>query len=120
MSEEVKKYEEKKYPVQQSAICASSAAIVTGITDVLAHLGPTGLLVSGIASYIAWRHGPELYEQVRVLIPTPAQAGQSEPVEQHPQRRSWLDRALGRHNETDANDTVIVPEEDIEAADPVT
>ncbi len=109
---------EKKYPVKQSAAFAGSAAITMTIIDLFGHLGPTGLLVGGITSYVAWRHGPELYEQVRGLLPVPAQAGQSEPAEKHSQRRSWLDRALGRHNETDANDTVIVPEEDIEAADP--
>ena len=118
MSDRSEQEIEKKYPVKQSAAFAGSAAITMTIIDLFGHLGPTGLLVGGITSYVAWRHGPELYEQVRGLLPVPVQAGQSEPAEKHSQQRSWLDRALGRHNETDANDTVIVPEEDIEAADP--
>jgi FtsK/SpoIIIE family len=114
---------EKKYPVKQSAAFAGSAAITMTIIDLFGHLGPTGLLVGGIASYVAWRHGPELYEQVRGLLPAPAQAGQSEQTEKLPRQRSWLDRALGRHPEgelapaeTAADDTVVVPEEDIEPA----
>jgi len=117
--------EEKKYPVKQSAAFAGSAAITMGIIDMLAHLGPTGLVVGGIASYVAWRHGPELYEQVRELLPLPAQPGQSEPAEQHPQRRSLLDRALGRYpeghpapEEAEVDDTTVVSEEELEAANP--
>jgi len=102
MSDTSESLEEKKYPVKQAATFAGSMAVTMGLVDVLAHLGPTGLLVGGIASYVAWRHGPELYEQVRELLPFPAQAGQSEPAAKLPQRsgRSLLDRALGRFPET--------------------
>jgi len=102
MSDMSETLEEKKYPVKQSAAFAGSTAVTLGLVDVLAHLGPTGLLVGGIASYVAWRHGPELYEQVRQILPFPAQTGQSEPAEKLPQRsgRSLIDRALGRFPET--------------------
>ncbi len=115
--------EEKKYSVKQSATFAGSTLAAMGLVDVLAHLGPTGLLVGGIASYVAWRHGPELYEQVRELLSFPAQAGPSEPAEQFPQRsgRSLLDRALGRYPAVqvvnDKADEEAIPEE--EDGDPV-
>jgi hypothetical protein len=123
MSETREQEIEKKYPVKQSAAFASSTLVTMGLIDVLAHLGPTGLLIGGIASYVAWRHGPELYEQVRELIPLPAQAGPSEPAERLPQRRSLLDRALGRYPEgelaaaqTEADDTTVISEEELETA----
>ncbi len=36
-----------------------------GLIDVLGHMGPTGLVVSGLASYVVWRHGPEVYNLVQ-------------------------------------------------------
>src|SRR5579875_720833 len=94
--------------VKQSAAFAGSTLVVGGLLYMLAHLGPTGLLVSGLASYVAWRHGPELYEQVRGLLPAlpaPAEREDGEPVAQAeqaagartPARRSLWDRALGRY-----------------------
>src|SRR5579875_4221411 len=101
----------KTYPVQQAAAFAGGTLVVGGLLDMLAHLGPTGLLVSGMASYVAWRHGPELYEQVRGLLPAlpaPAEREDGEPVAQAeqapgartPARRSLWDRALGRSPES--------------------
>lgn len=116
MSDMNESHEEKTYPVKQSATFAGSTIVTMGIVDVLAHLGPTGLLVSGIASYVAWRHGPELYEQVGGLFPSHTPAApkeQSEHAIQPPQRsgRSFLDRALGRYPEGYGED-----EQDLEAA----
>jgi hypothetical protein len=104
--------------VKQSAAFAGSTLVVGGLLDMLAHLGPTGLLVSGLASYVAWRHGPDLYEQVRGLLPAlpaPAEREDGEPVAQTeqatgartPARRSLWDRALGRSPES-----AVAPETD--------
>src|SRR2546427_7688195 len=88
MSEPV---EEKTSPMKQSAAFAGSTLVTMGLVDLLAHLGPTGLLVGGLASYVAWKHGPEIYEYVREKLPSPPQ------TEQHPRTsgRSLMDRALG-------------------------
>src|SRR5579875_1991215 len=97
----------KTYPVQQAAAFAGGTLVVGGPLNKQAHLGPTGLLVSGMASYVAWRHGPELYEQVRGLLPAPAEreGKDGDPVAsaeqaagaETPARRSLWDRALGRY-----------------------
>src|SRR5260221_237805 len=88
-----------------------------------AHLGPTGLVIGGILAYIAAKHGPELTSQVRETFPSPP-ARQPEIGEPRQRgKRSFIDRALGRFPkgelavaEAGAEDTIIVPEEDIEAA----
>src|SRR5437773_2450221 len=71
----------------------------TGV-DLLAHLGPTGLVVGGILAFAAARHGQGLYSQVKGLLsPAPAPT----PPHSHPgkkSKRSVLDRALGRFPET--------------------
>lgn len=112
--------EEKTYPVKHSAAFAGGTLVTMGLVDVLAHLGPTGLLVGGIASYVAWRHGPELYEQLRGLLPAPERGEPSEPAAapQHPRQRSLLDRALGRYPEDAlAPKDESEPEEEDEAKD---
>lgn len=93
--------EEKKVTLTQQATFAGSTLLTMGLVDVLAHLGPTGLLVGGIASYIAWKHGPELYEQARGVLPLPERMTQARPG------RSVIDRALGRYPEEPAE----VPQE---------
>lgn len=91
--------EEKRYPVKHSATFAGTTFVTMGLIDLLAHLGPTGLLVGGLASYVAWKHGPELYAQVRERLPLPVPSSEQEaPQDEHhpPSERSWLDRAIGR------------------------
>src|SRR5260370_10353306 len=73
--------DQKPVPLSQSLGFGTGTFLTVGAVDLLAHLGPTGFLVGGIASYVAWRHGPELYEQVRGLLPHPAQPQQPEPAE---------------------------------------
>ena len=112
--------EEIKYPVQQKVTWAGSTAVAMGMVDLFGHMGPTGLVVGGLVSYVAWRHGPEIYEQVREMFSLPARAAQPETIEQQAPRRSWLDRALGRNLESETPseaaaeeaDTVVVPEEE--------
>ncbi len=92
--------EEKTYPIKQSAAFAGTTLVTMGLIDLLAHLGPTGLVVGGLASYVAWKHGPELYEQVRGMLPSPAPDEASEQaVPQLRAGRSFVDRAIGRFPE---------------------
>ncbi|HLI90504.1 MAG TPA: DUF87 domain-containing protein [Ktedonobacteraceae bacterium] len=60
---------EPRYPIQQSAAFAGSTLALGSLIDLCAHLGPTGLFVSGLASYVAWRHGPELAAYLRGKLP---------------------------------------------------
>lgn len=119
MSESSEQETLKKYPPKQSAAFAGSTAVAMGLIDLLAHLGPTGLLVGGIASYVAWKHGPELYEQVRELLPLPAEVEPVEQVQQIPGRRSLLDRALGRYPQMDTDDTEEVALEEVAPANEI-
>ena len=90
--------EEKTSPMKQSAAFAGSTLVTMGLVDLVAHLGPTGFLVGGLASYVAWKHGPEIYEYVREKLPSPASPEPTDPGEQPPRKRgrSLMDRALGR------------------------
>jgi hypothetical protein len=67
VQEEAEGLEEElpRYPIQQSAAFAGSTLALGSLIDLLAHLGPTGLFLSGLASYVAWRHGPELVAYLR-------------------------------------------------------
>ncbi len=90
--------EEKTYPLKQSAAFASSTLVTMGLVDLVAHLGPTGLLVGGLASYVAWKHGPEIYAYVREKLPSHPSSEPSEQGDERPRKRSrsFLDRAIGR------------------------
>jgi hypothetical protein len=74
MSEEQleKHLEDKKsIPLSQTFGFGAGTFLTVGAIDLLAHLGPTGLVVGGIAAYVAAQHGPELIEQVRAMFPSP-------------------------------------------------
>ena len=106
------------YPIQQSAAFAGSTLALGSLIDLCAHLGPTGLFISGLASYVAWRHGPELAAYLRGKLPADplafaAAAGEppdpqaSGTGEDTPKRgRTFWERALG-----------IFPDEDEEEDD---
>ena len=102
MSEEQREQQrEDQHPVPLSqALCFGAGTFLTlGAIDLLAHLGPTGLVVGGIVAYVAAQHGPELASQVREALPSRANG---QPGEERPQRnrgRSLIDRALGRFPE---------------------
>ena len=68
-----------------------------GLVDLVAHFGPTGLVVGGIAAYAASRHGPDLVEHFKEALPVARLA---------PAARSWTRRS--RHVQDD--DTLIVEE----------
>jgi len=97
-----------------------STFLVAGGVDLVGHLGLTGLVVGGIAAYVASQHGPQLLEQVRGAWPARPSSPQAEAPrtlasESGTNKRSVLDRALGRfpaHEQTGLEDveTVVVDE----------
>src|SRR5712691_1697815 len=107
-------------PLAQSLSCGVSTFLAAGVVDLVGHLGLTGLVVGGIAAYVASQHGPELLEQVRGALPTRPSSPQGEAPrtrasESGSGKRSLLDRALGRfpaHEQTGLEDaeTIIVDE----------
>lgn len=111
--EEQEQHEKKQYAVKQSATWAGGTLLATLPFDLLGHFGPTGLLVSGLASYVAWRHGPEISAYVKEHLLSPSgllslgETPLSDDGKLHPppdrssSERSWLDRALGRFPEED-------------------
>src|SRR5260221_5281098 len=111
-------------PLVHSLTYGTGTFLAAGVVDLLAHLGRTGLVVGGIIAYAAAKHGPELVEQVRENLPSPASPQVSRQrrntvLAQHgrasagTRARSLLDRALGRFPEEEA-DTMLVEEEEEE------
>src|ERR1700730_10555943 len=86
--------QEEPYPMKQSVTFAGGTFVTMGLLDLVAHLGPTGLLVGGLASYVAFKHGPEIYAYVREKLPSPA-PGQ-EPQDEHDERAATPVRPRGR------------------------
>ena len=116
-SREASPEERPSLPLAQSLSCGVSTFLAAGIVDLVAHLGPTGLVVGGIAAYVASQHGPELLEQVKGAMPTTRLS--SNALVNTPRRlasesskgkRSVLDRALGRFPAHEDADTVLVDE----------
>jgi hypothetical protein len=106
-------------PALPSLALGGATLLTIGGFDVLAHLGPTGWLVGGIAAIIAARHGPSIIEGAKTWLALPAPVEDEEerplrtpatpPALHRPTRshRSILDRALGRfpEDEADVDDT---------------
>jgi hypothetical protein len=92
----------KRSQFKRSAAFASTTFVTMGLVDLFGHMGPTGLLIAGLASYAAWNHGPELLEsiqgQVRELLPPSDDQEDNEQTsmsgEEQPRRRSFWERAL--------------------------
>ncbi len=118
MSEEQQQVsKEKAYPAPVSAKFAGGALITA--LPVLAHFGPTGLLLSGIASLVAYRHGPEIYDMARDTLPfLPSLEGRKAKLEQEgtQPRRSFWDRALGRYPDEDQAQEGDIPATENEPA----
>src|SRR5258708_22048129 len=123
MSEEQPREEQPEdqhhVPLTQTLGFGAGTFLAAGMVDLVAHLGPTGLVVGGIAAYVASQHGPELASRVREALPSPAPLATKQAGKAHlPRRnggRSLLDRALGRFPEQEdmrleSVDTVLVDE----------
>jgi len=117
MSEEQPREEQREdqppVPLTQTLGFGAGTMLAAGMVDLVAHLGPTGLVVGGIAAYVASQHGPELASRVREALPSPAPGVSRHPGKAHTPRRnggrSLLDRALGRFPEQED-----VPLEEVE------
>jgi hypothetical protein len=106
--------EQPPIPLVHSLGYGAGTFLAAGMVDLLAHLGPTGLVVGGIIAYAAARHGPELVEQVRENLPSPASPQASRqrsnaPALRRGSKRTLLDRALGRFPSAE-EDTLMVEE----------
>jgi len=89
---------------------------VMGLIDVLGHMGPTGLVVSGLASYVIWRHGPEVYGLVQHELGLPDLAARfGHKKERVPNRRTFWQKAWNIHpqerEETEAGEEEAIDEE---------
>lgn len=92
-----------------SVLVGGGTALGAGIIDVVGHLGPTGLVVGGIAAFVAARHSGDLIEGVRTamapFIPPAKQLPDDQDSKPARSGRSFLDRALGRFpDETPASE----------------
>src|SRR5205809_322648 len=89
---------------------------VMGLIDVLGHMGPTGLVVSGLASYVVWRHGPEVYGLVQHELGLPDLAARfGRKKERVPNKRTFWQKAWNihpqGHEETEADEEETIDEE---------
>ena len=112
---EDKLQEQRSPPLVQSLTYGTGTFLAVGAVDLLAHLGPTGLVVGGIAAWVASQHGPQLASRVREALPSPdspSACGKTRTAPSQPRgdqgTRSLLDRALGRFAAEE--DTVVVEE----------
>src|SRR5260221_404637 len=117
--------EKRPLPLKQSLSFGVGTFLTVGTIDLFAHLGPTGLVIGGIAAYVAAKHGPDLASQVREVLPSPP-SRQPRIKERRRGKRSFVDRAIGRfpaQEETkqdaessapDDDDTRIVDEADLD------
>lgn len=88
--------EKQPFPLAESLSYGAGTFLTVGLIDLLAHLGPTGLVIGGILAYVVGKHGPEVTGQVRKALPAPPSR---QPEIEAPQRRGkrrLIDRALGR------------------------
>ena len=106
--------EQRSLPLVQSLTYGTGTFLAVGAVDLLAHLGPTGLVVGGIAAWVASQHGPVLASRVREALPSPGspqacRKTRTAPSQGSQSKRSLLDRALGRFP-AEEEDTIIVEE----------
>lgn len=98
-----------RVPLSQVIGWGGGTFLTVGALDLLAHLGPTGLVVGGIAAFVAARHGPDLLNQIQDHFVLPALPL---PEKQEKQGRSVLDRALGRFPENYLQEEESSPEDE--------
>src|SRR5258708_33776312 len=92
MSEEQPREEQREdqppVPLSQVLGFGAGTMLAAGMVDLVAHLGPTGLVVGGIAAYVASQHGPELASRARGALPSPAPLATKQGGKGHPPRRN--------------------------------
>jgi len=117
--------EQPPTPLVHSLGYGAGTFLAAGMVDLLAHLGPTGLVVGGIIAYAAARHGPELVEQGKENLPSPASPQPSRQRSNVPalrrgsqSKRTALDRALGRFPPAEEEDAILVEEPEAPPPEP--
>src|SRR5215470_17328810 len=122
--DEAQPQEQPPTPLVRSLGYGAGTMLAAGMVDLLAHLGPTGLVVGGIIAYAAAKHGPELVEQVRENLPSPASPQAARKTRNAPSKprgsqstRTLLDRALGRFP-AEEEDTILVEEPEAPPIEP--
>lgn len=109
---------EQRASLSQQLTYGVGTFLAAGAIDMIAHFGMTGLVVGGIAAYVASQHGPGLLEQAHEVIPARPmrQARRVVLSSEGKSQRSVLDRALGRFPANDAEQDV---EEVRDAPEPI-
>jgi hypothetical protein len=109
MSQQMEEAEEKKSPPPTAIKYAAGGTLLATLPfDVLAHFGPTGLVVGGMLSYVVYKHGQEFYELARdtfPFLPALSSGGPAEPGDEKVTnlpapttgKRSLTDRMFGLH-----------------------
>src|SRR5260221_10087442 len=107
MSEEQPRDEQREdqhpVPLTQTLGFGAGTMLAAGMVDLVAHLGPTRLVVGGVAAYVASQHRPELAKPVRGALPSPVPLATKQAGKAHNPRpdggKNLPDRALGRFSE---------------------
>ena len=74
MPEEIEEQKQEAAPAKYSLGGGVGAFLAMGAVDLFAHLGPTGLVVAAIVGIAAYRHAPEVLEQIGKEVPLPKRA----------------------------------------------
>ena len=111
MPEEIEEQEQGAAPAKYSLGGGIGAFLAMGAVDVFAHLGPTGLIVAAIVGIAAYRHTPEVVEQVAKEIPLPKRSPKQNDTTHEPERPSLWQRALGFEQVIESDDLEIETEE---------
>src|SRR5260370_7326067 len=83
--------------LSQTLSFGAGTFLTVGVIDLVAHLGPTGLVIGGILAYIAAKQGPELANQAREALSSPP-ARQPEIEEPHQRgKRTYIHLPSARH-----------------------
>jgi hypothetical protein len=88
---------------------AGATLVAMGLLDIVGHLGLTGLVVGGLASYVVWRHGPEVYSLVgreTGLSDISARFRRKDEGTSNLKQRTWWQKAWNIHQQlpTEAGD----------------
>lgn len=106
MNEKIEEMPKKK-TLPQAVGFGTGTFLTFGAVDALAHLGPTGLVVGGIAAYIAAKHGPQIYDSVRSQIPDETVEQVKALLAKRPLVKETIDCALGRLDEAQEKPAVL-------------
>lgn len=112
--------------ITSPAALGTTAFLTMGGIDLLAHLGPTGLVFGGIAAIIAARHGKDILTSLQETFPGASEEQRTEitqTLQTARTHRSLADRLLGRFPDEDEQqeteseqDTSIFDEQEDELA----